>query len=287
MKLGPAILLFALAVAIEANGQAASVSVPASVVAGTSFSIATQGSGAATLYILGMGQVFKRDIQLGQPVQFEAGALYSTGRYVAILSSGDSSTSSAFNVLPESKPSDLNFLAKPSRLPVSAHEGITGTAYVLDAYRNLLTTPVQVQFELSGPTGAVQTHTIATHNGAAWTAFDSTPQQGTDKFVVRVGDVSSARVIRQVPGDPCGLKMTAQQSGKLVQLKTDPVRDCNGNAVPDGTVVTFTEAFDGDQSTADVPLKKGFAQVEMPFHSGAMISVASGVALGNQIRLEK
>ena len=41
------------------------------------------------------------------------------------------------------------------------------------------------------------------------------------------------------------------------------------------------------QSTVDVPLKRGIAQVEMPAHEGATISVASGVVLGNQIRWEK
>jgi hypothetical protein len=48
--------------------------------------------------------------------------------------------------------------------------------------------------------------------------------------------------------------------------------------------VTFTESFDGGQSTVDVPLKKGIAEVQMADHKGAAISVASGVVLGNQIR---
>jgi hypothetical protein len=37
----------------------------------------------------------------------------------------------------------------------------------------------------------------------------------------------------------------------------------------------------------DVPVKRGIAQVQFPVHQGATISVASGVALGNQIHLEK
>jgi len=57
--------------------------------------------------------------------------------------------------------------------------------------------------------------------------------------------------------------------------------------VPDGTVVTFTETYQGGQSTVDVPLKQGIAEVQMPAQSGAMISVASGLVLGNQIRWEK
>jgi hypothetical protein len=57
--------------------------------------------------------------------------------------------------------------------------------------------------------------------------------------------------------------------------------------VPDGTIVTFTENYGGTQSTADVPLKQGIAQVELPAHPGATITVASGVVLGNEIHWQK
>jgi len=70
-------------------------------------------------------------------------------------------------------------------------------------------------------------------------------------------------------------------------LATDAVRDCNGNAIPDGTIVTFTETYNGSQSTIDEPLKHGIAQVIISAHYGAMFSVASGVVIGNQIRWEK
>jgi hypothetical protein len=81
--------------------------------------------------------------------------------------------------------------------------------------------------------------------------------------------------------------MSAQQSGQQIQLVTDAVRDCNGNAVPDGTIVTFTQTFEGSQSTIDEPLKHGIAQVTISAHNGALLSVASGVVMGNQIRWEK
>lgn len=116
--------------------------------------------------------------------------------------------------------------------------------------------------------------------------MDSTQQQGADKFTARVGDVSSTRIVGQVPGDPCGIKMSAKPAGKQVELVTEPLRDCSGNAVPDGTIVTFTETYAGAETTADVPLKRGIAQVDMPAHNGAMLSAASGVVLGNQIRWE-
>jgi hypothetical protein len=200
----------------------------------------------------------------------------------------DSSTESdTFDVVPASKPADISFLAKPSRLPVGLHDGITGAVYVFDIYHNLITAPMEVSFGLSTPSGSTQSRTVETRNGAAWTAMDSTAQQGMDKLEARIGNVSSIRVVGQVPGDPCGLKMSATQSGQKLEWATDPVRDCNGNAIPDGTIVTFTETYPGGQSTVDVPIKRGIARVQMAALSGAAISVASGVVLGNQIRWDK
>jgi hypothetical protein len=264
--------------------QSGSLTLPKTVEAGSAFSISTSGNGKSTLYIVGPSQVLKRDVQLGETVTFPNGTLYNSGHYLAILSGPSSAENDSFDVVSAGKPANLNFFAKPSRLQVGLRGGITGAAYVFDAYRNLITAPTAVSFELSGPSGTVQRRTATTKEGAAWTQMDSTPQQGTDKFVARVEDLTSTRIIGQVPGDPCALKMSASPSGKRVKLSTEPVRDCSGNAVPDGTIVTFTEAYSGEQSTVDVPLKRGVAEVEMPAHNGAMITVASGVVLGNQIR---
>jgi hypothetical protein len=275
------------ALTVAAFSQSRSLTLPKAVEAGNAFRIQSSGSGSATLYIVGLGQVLKRDVQLGQETAFPPGSINNAGRYLAILSAQGLSDSGEFDVVPGAKPASLSFLAKPSRLPVGLHDGITGAAYVVDAYGNLIVAPETVSFQLSNPVGALQTRTVTTINGAAWVGMDSTPQQGIDRFVARVGDVSSARIIRQVPGDPCGLKMSARQSGQRIHLETDPVRDCSGNPVPDGTIVTITETYNGIHSTVDVPVKQGIAQTEMPAHAGATISVASGVAMGNQIRWEK
>lgn len=270
-----------------ALAQGGNLNLPNKVEAGSSISIPTSGSGKATLYVVGVGQALKRDVQLGETVTFPAGTLYSAGRYVAVLSGANGTDSGVFDVVAASSPANLNFFAKPSRLPVSLHDGITGAVYVFDTYRNLYLTPKPVLFELTSPSGKQQEHTVATQNGAAWTVMDSTGEKGKDKFEAHLGDLTITRIIEQVPGDPCGLKMTAKQTGQKLDLETEPVRDCTGNPVPDGTIVTFTESFSGGQNTVDVPLKRDIAQVEMPIHSGAKISVASGVVMGNQIGLEK
>ncbi len=275
------------AVAMLAATEGSSMSLPKTVEAGDAFSIQSTGSGNATLLIVGPLQLLKRDVRLGETVFFAAGSLYNAGRYLAVLTKESSTESGTFDVVPSNKPADLRFLAKPSRLPVSQHDSITGAVYIFDAYQNLIAAPMKVSFELSDPSGAEQQRTVMAHDGAAWSAMDSTSHQGIDKFVARIGDLSSTRVIGQVPGDPCGLKMSALQSGQNLRLVTEPVRDCSGNAEPDGTIVTFTESYDGGQSTVDVPLKRGIAEVQMAAIKGAAISVASGVVMGNLIRWEK
>ena len=258
------------------------LTVPKAIEAGNSFSVQSSGSGPATLYIVGPQQVIKRDVQLGSTIDFGEGTLYGAGHYLVFVTG--SGESAALDVLPASKAGDVSFLARPSRLPVGLREGITGAVYVFDTYQNLVTTPVAVSFQLSTPGSMAQSRAVTTRDGAAWIAMDSSPREGAAQFVARVGDISATRVIGQVPGDPCGLQMKATSAGQNVALETAPVRDCSGNAVPDGTIITFTESHNGAQTTVDVPLKRGVAKVEMPAYPGATISVASGVVLGNQIR---
>jgi hypothetical protein len=274
-------------VASGASAQSGNLTVPASIEAGASFSIQSSGSGQATLYIAGPGQLIKRDVQLGGTTSFPAGSLGNAGHYVVFLSSASTNESGSLDVLPADKPADLTFIAKPSRLPVALQGAITGAVYVFDSYRNLITKPESVSFELSNPSSATQTHVVQTLDGAAWTQLDSSAHEGKDRFVARVQDISSTRIVSQVPGEPCSLRMNAKPAGKKIQLQTDPVRDCSGNSVPDGTIVTFTESYDNMKSTVDVPLKRGVASIEMPAHRGSTISVASGVVLGNQIRWDQ
>jgi hypothetical protein len=276
-----------LAAMQPAHGQDESLNLPKSVEAGSAFTIQNAGSGEATLYIVGPGQVLKRTVELGTSTYFPAGSIFDAGHYIVILAQASGTSTGSFDVTPVSSPASLSFFAKPSRLPVGLHNGITGAVYVFDIYHNLIAAPTTVSFALSSPTGAVQKQQVNTRAGAAWTEMDSTSQQGNSKFVAQAGEVSSTSIIRQVPGDPCDLKMSAQPSGQELDLQTTPVLDCSGNAVPDGTIVTFTETYLGGQSTVDVPLKRDIAEVKMPTHDGATFTVASGVILGNQIRWGK
>jgi hypothetical protein len=270
-----------------AHAQSAGMNLPKQVEAGSAFSIQTTGSGKANLYIVGLGQVLRRDVQLGDTTSFAAGVLHNAGRYVVLLTGVSATDTGTLNVSPAGRVSNLSFLAKPSRLPVSLHDGISGAVYVFDAYQNLIGTPTPVSFQLSGTSGATETRTAVTRDGRAWTQMDSAAKEGAAHFAALAGGISSTRIIQQVPGDPCGLRMSARPSGQKVELTTEPLRDCSGNAVPDGTVVTFTEVHEGSQTTVDVPLKRGIAQAELPDYNGAKVSAATGVVMGNEIRLGK
>lgn len=265
----------------------AGLTVPKSVEAGSAFTVSSSGAGNGTLYIVGLAQVLKKSVQAGESIEIPAGTLVNAGHYMAIFSSASGTQSASFDVLPSDDPAKVSFLAEPSRLPVDLSDGITGAVYVFDRFGNLIVKPTPVSFELSAPSGTPETHSVVTKDGAAWTKMNTTAHQGIGAFVARVADVSVSRSVYQVAGDPCRLTMTVQPSREGLQIQTDPVRDCSGNPVPDGTIVTFSESYNGGLSTADVPLKHGIAKVELPAHPGGVLSVASGVVLGNQVRWEK
>lgn len=283
IRLAAALGAVILAAAPMADSQA--LTVPQTVEAGSAFSIANSGSGQATLYIVGLGGVVKREVQLGSPISLPEGTLSRAGHYMAFLSTAPNDVAS-FDVVP-AKIADMSFFARPSRLPVGLRNGITGAVYVFDAYKNLVTKPTTVNFGLQTSNSAPENRAVQSKNGAAWVAMDSAPKESAAHFIAKAGGVSAVRVIQEVPGDPCSIKVSAKPAGKNIALETEPVRDCSGNAVPDGTIVTFTENYHGVQSTVDVPLKRGVAKVEMPAIPGANITVASGVVLGNQIHWGK
>jgi hypothetical protein len=279
-----------------AMAQTSALNLPRTVEAGSAFSIPTTGSGKAVLYIVGPGQVLKRSVQMGESVSFAAGDLHNAGHYLAVLVGDSSTENGAFDVI-ASQPASLSFLAKPSRLPVDLHDGISGVAYVFDTFKNLVLAPTQVSFQLSGVAGAGQARVVSTRDGVAWTKLNSATKEGAAQFVARDGAISATRVIQQVPGDPCHLRMSARlsdpkqvgpkQSGSRLTLETDPVRDCGGNPVPDGTIVTFKETYKDGVATVDVPIKRGVAKTDMPAYGGATISVATGVVMGNEIHWGK
>lgn len=267
---------------------AAEIHAPQNAVAGQDMSITTSGSGSGTLYLIGPGQVIKRDIKLGDQVQIKGDELRSAGRWIAVVRGGGNPQSQVFFVQP-GKAENLNFLARPSRVPVDKPGVITGVAFIFDKYRNLVLQPTPVEFSLSvgegkGATGASQKAT--SKDGVAWVRSSSARKAGAAQFVARVDATEVKRVVQQVASDPCNLRMhVAGRSKDYVTVETDPVRDCTGNPVPDGTIVTFIQTDSTGRSVVDARIKKGIARAELPASDNANISVAAGVVLGNELHL--
>ena len=138
----------ALAAMPLALAQPGGLRLPKTLEAGSALSIQSSGRGPAVLYIVGHGQVLKRKVQLGETTLFSPGDLHSAGRYLAVLVGGPSTEKSEFDVTAAHHPGALSFLAKPSRLPVDLHDGISGVVYVFDAFQNLILATTPVSFQL-------------------------------------------------------------------------------------------------------------------------------------------
>lgn len=267
-----------LAVAFATLAHAADLHVPPMVSAGSGLSISTSGSGSGTLYLVGPGTALKRSVQLGQEVQLSADELQNAGRYTVVI--GDDGAS--FYVTPGPVGS-IAFLARPSRVPSNTPHVISGTAFVFDKYQNLVLQPQPVKFELTVD-GQTTSRTETSKGGVAYTKLDSSKKEGPAQFVASSGDVSIRRVVQQVASDPCNIRMSAQPAKNAILVRTEPIRDCSGNPVPDGTIVTFTSTGSQGKSTVDARIKRGIAEAELPASSGATLSVASGVVVGNEIQ---
>jgi len=282
------LILIGLAIAAcwfaSAQANAAELRIPQTAVAGQALSIGTTGNGDATFYLVGPGATLKRKIRLGEEVQVKGEELRSAGRWVAIVRGSGGPQSQVFYVKPD-KPAILNFSARPSRVPVARPNSVSGVAFIFDKFHNLILDPTPVKFSLSVG-GSSASHTINSKEGVAYINSSSAPKAGAAQFVASVDDVSVNRVVEQVASDPCNLRMHVIQREKdQIIVQTDPIRDCTGNAVPDGTIVTFTQTDSTGRSVVDARIKKGVARAQLPASNNATIAVAAGVVLGNELHV--
>jgi hypothetical protein len=275
-------LLSTLALLFASSGwlAAATLQLPEHMTAGQEFSVQTSGSGSSTLYLFGPATASKRSVKLGEPVRIEAGEVTAAGRYVLLLDGA----SATFFVAP-GPVSSLAFIARPSRVPAAKHDVVSGTVFVLDRNQNLVLTPQAVSFKLAVSGSPDVQRTESSHNGVAWTHLDSSRSAGAAQFVASAGDASVRRIVQEVASEPCNIRMHAQRGERgTILVATDPIHDCAGNPVPDGTIVTFTSVDGSGRSTVDARIKRGIAEAELPGASSANISVAAGVVMGNEIR---
>jgi len=277
------LLLAATGLVSTSFAQTVEMRPPMAAIAGQPNAIQTSGSGEATFYLLGPAHTSKQLVNLGHEIQLPADQLRAAGKYLAILCSSACQSASFF--VTAASPASLSFLVHPSRVPVKQENAISGVAFPFDKFSNLVLSPVTVDFQLKLSGGDSLSRPTPTQHGVAWFRAYSGNHAGAAQLVASLGDLSVRRVVQQVASDPCNLRIRAQRTAKGILVETEPVRDCSGNPVPDGTIVTFTETGPGGKSTVDMPIKLGVARVELLASAPAVISVASGVVMGNELRL--
>ncbi len=266
------------------GASASEIHPPAQAIAGTAITIATSGSGSASFYLIGPVSASKRQVQAGSDISVDSDQLEHAGRYTAILCASDGCASANFVVNPAA-PNRLSFLVHPSRVPVDSPNRISAVAFVFDNFHNLVLQPEPVTFSILPKDGKEVSATRNSENGVAWVRLSSARKEGATRLGAAIGHANEIRVIQQVAADACNLRIKASRTKKGLLVETDPLRDCGGNSVPDGTVVSFTKVDDAGKTTVDAPIKRGVAKVEMPVEGRARITVASGVVTGNELEV--
>ncbi len=256
----------------------AQLTVAGPVQAGSGATLQATGSGNGTLYLFGPGGASKRDVQRGA-IAITGDELKVAGRYTAILDG--SSTSFFVTAAPLDK---ISFIARPSRVPAAASGAVLGSAFLFDRYQNLVLAPTPVHFRLAVESADGEERQAISKDGVSWVQLNSGRRSGPAQFVASSETVSVRRIVQQVAADPCSIRMKASRApdGNIL-VETNPIHDCSGNAVPDGTIVTFASMDASGRSTVDARIKRGFARAELPASPAATLSVAAGVVMGNEI----
>ncbi|MGH9511797.1 MAG: hypothetical protein ACRD2U_06635 [Terriglobales bacterium] len=262
---------------------AAEVHPPAQVTAGSSFSIESSGAGQGTFYLVGPAHISKKQVNLGSDIAIDGEEVEHAGRYTAIVCPDQCSAADFY--VRAAGPDRLSLLVHPSRVPVSDPNAISAVAVVWDVYHNLELSPGTVKFTVNPDEHTALSQARPMNYGIAWIRMTSARKSGTARLEASIGKLSEIRVVQQVASDACNLRIHGSSLSKKILVETDPVRDCSGNPVPDGTVVSFTMTDSAGKTTVDVPIKRGIAKVEMPARGRVRITAASGVVTGNELDL--
>jgi hypothetical protein len=274
-------LLCSLAAATPA--AAAELHAPKNIAAGTDFSIAVSGNSQGTFYLIGPATAEKRHIENASEISVPGTDIEKAGDYNAILCSDECAATEFY--VHAAEPDRLSLLVHPSRVPVATANAISAVAIALDRFHNVVFSRADVNFSVNSNTGSSASHSQPANRGISWIRLTSAAKASSTKISAAVGDTTETRVVEQVASEACNLHIKSYWDANRLVVETDPVRDCSGNNVPDGTVVSFTKTDASGKTTVDAPIKKGIAKAEMPVAGRARISVASGVVLGNELNV--
>lgn len=275
----------ALVLALACPLAAQELSVPHLVAAGSDTTISTTGSGTADFYLIGPGVARTEGVKLGQEIHLSSDDLRYSGEYVAILCSPTCSSAGFF--VTAARPASLAFLVHPSRAPVRQPDVVSGVALLFDKFDNLVLRPATINFQVKGASETLFSRPIPMRNGAAWFSTSSGKTAGPVRLTASADDLTAQRALQQVASEPCNLRIKAQQTPKGIDVETDPVRDCAGNPVSDGTIVTFTGSDAQGKISIDAPIKGDVARARMNVPGPIVLSAACGVAMGNELRIDR
>jgi hypothetical protein len=274
-----------LTIALACPVAAQELTVPHSVAAGSDTTISTTGSGTASFYLVGPGSASKTSVTLGQDIHLAPDELRYAGEYAAVVCSPECESAKFF--VTAAKSASLAFLVHPSRVPVRQPDAVSGVALLFDKFDNLVLTPTPIDFQVKGANETLLSRPIPTRDGEAWFRTASGKAAGPVRLTASADDLTAQRALEQVASDPCNLRIKAQQTSKGIEVETEPVRDCAGNPVPDGTIVTFTGSDPQGKISIDSPIKGDVARARMNVSGPVVLSAACGVAMGNELRIDR
>jgi hypothetical protein len=238
------------------------------------------GAPSGTMYLFGPKRRREKEGERRLRGNRRFDQLKAAGRYTITID-GNSATFFVTN----DKPANIAFLGSSVAGSSGGEWRRKGPRSSSTQFNNLVLQPTSVNFNLQVEGAAPVTRQATSKDGVAFVKLDSGRRAGAAQFVASTGDASVKRVVQQTASDPCSLRMKASRGANgMIEVETDPIRDCAGNAVPDGTIVTFTSIDPKGRSTIDARIKKGVAKAQFPAAEGAQLSVAAGVVMGNEIR---
>ena len=140
-------------------------------------------------------------------------------------------------------PDTVALTAVPDTITADGTSTSTITATVTDAYNNRVADGTVVTF--TAGLGSIAPYTTTTTNGEATAILTATTTTGTSVVTATAGSAQGTTNVTFAPGPPVTLTLTAnptsiEADGVSTSTLTATVVDAHGNAVADGTVVTFT-----------------------------------------------
>jgi hypothetical protein len=145
------------------------------------------------------------------------------------------------------EPYTVTVEASPTSITADGVSASTVTATVTDQWQHPVADGTLVTFTTSLGSFPTTPYTRSTTNGLATAVLTSSTQAGTSVVTATTGATSGTAEVTFTPGAPATLTLTVAPSESSVEASiavTATLTDQYGNAVADGTPITFTTSLD-------------------------------------------